>query len=102
MISNTFVDRVFRFGDYVAYDTGSEHREPEIGRVVEDLGDSAYVCYHTWCTAALTPKRLLRKATETEAAAAHPMIGHHRFDEHCPDRVDDWCYACMARKSQKI
>ena len=30
------------------------------------------------------------------------MIGHHRFDEHCPDRVDDWRYAFMARKSQKI
>ena len=38
MISNAFGDRVFRFGDYVAYDTGSEYREPEIGRVVEDLG----------------------------------------------------------------
>lgn len=37
-----------------------------------------------------------------EVAAAHTMIGHHRFDEHCPDRVDDWCYACRTRKSQKI
>ena len=66
---------------------------------MEDMGDSAYVCYHTGCTAALTPKSLLRKETEAETAAAHPMIGNHRFDDWCHDRVDDWCYACRARKS---
>ena len=45
MISNTFGDRMFRFGEYVAYDTGYEYRKPEIGRVVEDMGYRAYVCY---------------------------------------------------------
>lgn len=42
----------YSFGDWVVYDPG--YKEPEIGRVTEDRGDSAFVCYHTGCTASST------------------------------------------------
>lgn len=72
----------YSFGDWVVYDPG--YKEPEIGRVTEDRGESAFVCYHTWCTAASTYKRSLRRATEAEILAAPGGIGHHRFDPWCP------------------
>lgn len=72
----------YSFGDWVVYDPG--YKEPEIGRVTEDRGESAFVCYHTGCTAASTYKRSLRRATEAEILAASGGIGHHRFDPWCP------------------
>lgn len=72
----------YSFGDWVVYDPG--YKEPEIGRVTEDRGDSAFVCYHTGCTASSTCKRSLRRATEAEILAAPGGIGHHRFDPWCP------------------
>lgn len=72
----------YRFGDWVVYDPG--YKEPEIGRVTEDKGESAFVCYHAGCTAASTGKRRLRRATEVEIQAAPGGIGHHRFDPWCP------------------
>ncbi len=72
----------YSFGDWVVYDPG--YKGPEIGKVTEDKGDSALVCYHTGCTAASTDKRHLRRATEAEIQAAPGGIGHHRFDPWCP------------------
>ena len=72
----------YSFGDWVVYDPG--YKEPEIGRVTEDRGDSAFVCYHTGCTASSTYKRSLRRATDAEILAAPGGIGHHRFDPWCP------------------
>lgn len=72
----------YSFGDWVVYDPG--YKELEIGRVTEDRGDSAFVCYHTGCTASSTYKRSLRRATEAEILAAPGGIGHHRFDPWCP------------------
>ena len=39
----------YRFGDWVTYDPG--YRDPEIGRVTTDKGDSAFVCYSRSYTA---------------------------------------------------
>lgn len=72
----------YRFGDWVVYDPG--YKAPEIGRVTEDKVDLVFVCYHTGCTAAITDKRHLRRATEAEILAAPDGIGHHRFDPRCP------------------
>lgn len=57
----------YSFGDWVVYDPG--YKEPEIGRVTEDRGDSAFVCYHTGCTASSTYKRSLRPATRAVSAS---------------------------------
>lgn len=72
----------YSFGEWVVYDPG--YKDPEIGRVTEDKGESAFVCYHTGCTAASTCKRSLRRATEAEILEAPGGIGHHRFDPWCP------------------
>ncbi|MCI6843822.1 MAG: hypothetical protein MR874_03560 [Coriobacteriaceae bacterium] len=83
-----------RYGDYVVYDPG--RREPEVGRFVShDAAGSAYVCYHDGCTAARTPGRLLRPATESEAAGASPRIGFHRFDAECPSYDPGCCMGCV-------
>lgn len=76
----------YSFGDWVVYDPG--YKELEIGRVTEDRGESAFVCCHTWCTAASTGKRHLRRATEVEILAAPGGIGFHRFDPWCPIAED--------------
>ena len=73
---------IYRFGDWVAYDPG--YRDPEIGRVTTDKGDSAFVCYYTGCTASRTPKKYLRRATMEEILDAPRGIGYHRFDSECP------------------
>ena len=72
----------YKFGDWVAYDPW--YRDPEIGRVTIDKGDSAFVCYHQGCTASRTPKKYLRRATMEEILAAPRGIGYHRFDSECP------------------
>ena len=72
----------YKFGDWVAYDPG--YKDPEIGRVTTDKGDSAFVCYHQGCTAASTSKEHMRRATMEEILAAPRGIGHHRFDPWCP------------------
>lgn len=76
----------YSFGDWVVYDPG--YKEPEIGRVTEDRGESAFVCYHKGCTAASTNKQHLRHATEAEIQAAPDGIGFHRFDSWCPIAED--------------
>lgn len=75
----------YRFGDWVIYDPGYKK---EIGRVVEDKGSHAYVCYHEGCTAANTPKQYLRYATNQEIKTAPTDIGFHRFDAWCPTAED--------------
>lgn len=88
----------YHFGDWVTYDPG--YRDPEIGRVTIDKGDSAFVCYHQGCTAANTPKKYLRRATMEEILAAPRGIGYHRFDSECHSAdgcpVRDDCEAVMA------
>ena len=76
----------YSFGDWVVYDPG--YKEPEIGRVTEDKGQFARVCYHMGCTAASTDKRYLRPATEAEMLEAPGGIGFHRFDTWCPIAED--------------
>lgn len=76
----------YRFGDWVVYDPG--YKDPEIGRVTKDKGESAYVCYDAGCTAASTSKRSLRRATDAEILAAPNGIGYHRFDPWCPIAED--------------
>lgn len=53
----------YRFGEYVAYmrDSGSV----EIGRVVEDMGDSCFVCYTSGCTSVRTLKKRSEKDLES-------------------------------------
>ena len=85
----------FKFGDWVIYNPGYKS---EIGRVTECHGDRAHVCYHEGCTAACTPIEFLRLASEDEMASASSMIGYHRFDKTCPDRNDDYCSMCKAKK----
>lgn len=87
-------ETTFEFGDYVVYDNGYK---TEIGRVASCNDEKAFVCYHAGCTAASTSKSMLRKATEDEIKSVDVSIGHHRFDEFCPDRVDEACYMCRAR-----
>lgn len=71
----------FNFGDWVIYDTGYKQ---EIGRVIEDSDERAYVCYDMGCTASCTLKDYLRHATGEEIKAAPDGIGFHRFDSCCP------------------
>lgn len=86
-------DERYAFGDYVVYKAKSE-----VGRVTNDLGAKAFVCFHRGCTAALTPKSLLWPATAEEIASADPGLGHHRFDdEPCPDFEPEACAACQDR-----
>ena len=86
---------VFGYGDWVVYDKGYAK---EVGRVTEVLADSAFVCYTSGCTAASTPLRYLRLATEREVAdMATPGIGHHRFDDACPDYDPECCSVCANR-----
>lgn len=85
----------YGFGDWVVYDPGYVQ---QIGRVTECREGSAFVCYSTGCTAALTPLEYLRPATEDEIAAADHAIGYNRFHAYCPS-WDEWaCIGCMARR----
>lgn len=86
----------FRFGDYVVYQPG--FKPAEIGRVTECGDTSAFVCFSHGCTAASTPLKFLRPATGLEIMNADGKIGYHRFDELCPDRDEDACFMCRARK----
>lgn len=87
----------FNFGDYVAYDPGYLDK-PEIGRVKRDAGETVFVCYHSGCTASASPACYVRPATEQEIAEAPKDLGHHRFDTWCPNRIEDCCYDCGAKK----
>lgn len=82
-----------KFGDYVVYLPNNK-----VGRVTEVRGDKAFVCYTDGCTAAGTPLELIREATESEIRGADPLIGFHRFDKYCPNRVDEACYMCKAER----
>lgn len=86
---------MFEFGDWVVYDPGYTHC---IGRVTECRGDNAHVCYSTGCTAAPTPLGFLRPATDFEIAAADKSIGFNRFHAFCPNRVEEACFMCRAKK----
>lgn len=85
---------MYEFGDWVVYDNGYKQ---QFGRVTEVRGDSAFVCYSCGCTAASTPLVYLRPMTCDEIAEADPTIGHHRFDEYCPERDEACCYGCRAK-----
>lgn len=87
----------YAYGDYVVHET---HWGCEVGRVTcMGYAGNAFVCYGQGCTAACTPLRTLRPATAREVALAPKGIGHHRFDATCPERDDEVCGMCRARKA---
>lgn len=88
-------EKPYKFGDWVVYDQGYKQ---QIGRVTECGDKSAFVCYSTGCTAASTPLEYLRRATDSEIAAADKSIGFNRFNETCPSRNEECCYMCKAEK----
>lgn len=81
------------YGDFVAYDPG--YKEPEIGRVTRVRGDTVFVCYSGGCTAAATPRALVRPATAAEIARAGGRLGYHRFDDTCPQHDPECCFGCI-------
>lgn len=85
----------YKFGDWVVYDPGYTQ---QIGRVTEERGDSAFVCYSTGCTAASTPLVHLRPATDAEIAGADEGIGYNRFHVLCPSWNEYACAGCKARR----
>ena len=81
--------RSFRKGDVVAYCPG--YATECIGRVAGPANDlNTFVCYTSGCTAAKTPI--------SAAMAAEMGIGHHRFDEECPDYSEGCCAAYCPEK----
>ena len=86
----------FKFGDWVVYNPGYK---TIIGRVTTCNDVSAYVCFHTGCTSNRTRIEDLRLATNDEIKVAPKNIGHHRFDDECPN-LDDACFG-LACKSVK-
>ena len=88
---------VYTFGEWVVYEPGYMQ---QIGRVTECREGSAFVCYSTGCTAASTPLRYLRKATDAEIAEADKSIGYNRFHEYCPSWDELACVGCRARKCE--
>lgn len=48
---------------------------------------------------ACTPEEMLRPSTEEEIAKAMPDLGHHRFDESCPEYGPDACVGCRHDRS---
>lgn len=88
----------YEFGDYVARDTG--YGFAEVGRVIghSGLDDDYFVCYHCGCTSSSTHASMLRPATEDEVRTAPKDLGHHRFDDHCPDFNENICFcSCIER-----
>lgn len=79
----------FKKGDYVIDDN------QDLGRVVKTKENNKYVsvCYTKGCTSALTLIERLRLATDEEiksfSDAEH--LGHHRFDDCCPDYEYECC-----------
>ena len=90
---------MYKFGDWVVYDPGYAQ---QIGRVTKCVGKSAFVCYSTGCTAALTPPKYLRPATEDEIAQADKAIGYNRFNALCPSWDEYACGMCRARKGERM
>ena len=76
-------------GDWVVYENDGKR---EIGRIMEDCGDRAFVCYSHGCTAACTPVAFLRPYDRERDSDLVPdmRIGYYRFWGTCPDA--DRCY----------
>lgn len=92
-----------RRGDWVVYEAPGKR---EIGRVWVVGQESAAVCYSLGCTAARTPLGLLRPYDRDRDGDLVPdsRIGHHRFDDDCPDYDDACCHGCkpaMAKRGRK-
>jgi hypothetical protein len=90
----------YKHGDYVC-----NINTEEIGRVVRPTDvcddDAWFVCWHCGCTSAATPEWMMRPATEKEILTAPKDIGHHRFDNFCPDYIEDCCKHCCGDKAAK-
>lgn len=87
------MEDIFEFGEYVVYEPGQG--STELGRVAKDLGtDTVFVCFHEGCTAAATPRQMLRHATDAEIATSDANFGFHRFDDECPEYDPDACFMC--------
>lgn len=80
----------FEFGDYVIYDPG--YKDPELGRVIEQVYDDVFICFDAGCTSKCTPLKYVRPATNDEVARNEIHFGFHRFDDHCPEFNPDICY----------
>lgn len=94
----------YRRGDWVVY--VPDHGSPEIGRVWSVREGACGVCYSRGCTVAVTPTELLRRYDETEFPDLVPdaRIGHHRFEETCPDHDPLVCGGCkpgMATRGER-
>lgn len=87
-------ERTYSFGEYVMYEPG--YKEPELGRVTKDIGDHVFVCYHEGCTAASTPRSMLRPATDAEVSENIKRFGYRRFEGSCPSYNPDACAGCEA------
>ena len=83
-------------GEWVAYVPGDGRAE--FGRVasVTDDGDPR-ICFTEGCTAATTPKDMVLKA-EPGTFDPNLRIGHHRFDDFCPDYDEECCAAFCPEK----
>lgn len=89
--------KTFEKGDWVAYQAGPDG-PVEIGRVTEDCGESAFVCYSSGCTAASTPKELLSPIRNFRFID-QSAIGHHRFDDSCPEYTEEACDGICPEKA---
>lgn len=87
----------YKYGDHVAYDDGGGTQVGRFVRCAYGDGGTAFVCFHEGCTAAAVPVGGLRPATDEEAAGAG-RLGHHRFDDGCPEYDEEICHVtCMER-----
>ena len=91
----------FKKGDYVIYNN------QDLGRVARVGEGSEYVsvCYTVGCIGALTLKKGLRLATDEEIKSfpTAKRLGHHRFDDCCPDYEYECCsfYCPEKRKTNE-
>lgn len=86
---------IYKPGDYVVYD------ERHLGRVAK-VDEGVFVCFTNGCTAANTPLRYLRHATEYEVRLygeeKAKRLGYRRFDEWCSDYNWESCRAFCPNK----
>lgn len=76
-------------GDYVL--CSSDGQSFELGRVAEVIGDEgARVCFSSGCTSALTSVYNLYPLKNADTIV-ESSLGHHRFDDKCPDYSEDAC-----------
>ena len=93
---------MFSKGDWVLYDPG--YGPKEIGRVagMAPNGIDAFVCFSVGCTAARCDGSRLRLATDAGKVIAPAGIGFHRFDDDCPVKDAEVCWAYCPEKFKEV